>query len=120
MMREPYVHEASLVMDSAGDPGAPGAAITVELCGSWEHTPPCPLAPHHTSHQRDGNEVALRVVFAAEPEAEDEVRRRIDSALAAGSLTSPDGVKTGWSLLQSSAGVLSDAERGQAERIAGT
>ncbi|WP_426227078.1 hypothetical protein [Pseudarthrobacter sp. DSP2-3-2b1] len=119
-MREPYVHEASLVMDAEGDPGAPGAAITVELCGSWEHTPPCPLAPHHTSHQRAGDEVALRVVFAAEPEAESEVRRRIDSALAAGSLTGPDGVRTDWSLRGSAAGVLTTAERGQAERIAAT
>jgi hypothetical protein len=120
MMREPYVHEASLLMDAEGDLRAPGAAITVELCGSWEHTPPCPLAPHHTSHQRDGNVVALRVVFAAEPEAENEVRRRIESALAAGRLNGPDGVETSWSFLQGAAGSLSEAEREQAQRITET
>ncbi|PTT60729.1 hypothetical protein DBR22_20015 [Arthrobacter sp. HMWF013] len=107
-------------MDAESDPGTAGAAITVELCGSWEHPPPCPLAPHHTSHQRDGNAVALRVVFAAEPKAENEVRRRIESALAAGSLSGPDGITTRWSLLRSAAGSLSEAEREHAQRIAGT
>lgn len=117
-MREPFVHQASLVMDAEGDPGAPGAAITAELCGSWEHSPPCPLAPHHTSHERKGDQLRLRVVFAAEPEAEHEVRRRIVKALAAGGLTGPDGVRTRWSLQQSAAGSLSQSERERAVRIA--
>jgi hypothetical protein len=60
----------------------------------------------------------LRVVFAAEPDAEDEVRRRIRKALAAGTPTGPDGVKTGWSLEQSAAGSLSEGEREHALRIA--
>jgi hypothetical protein len=60
----------------------------------------------------------LRVVFAAEPDAEDEVRRRIGKALAAGTLTGPDGVKTGWSLEQSAPGSLSEGECEHALRIA--
>ena len=43
-----FVHEAFLSMAPGNDIAAPGAAITVELCGRWEHEPPCPLAPHHT------------------------------------------------------------------------
>ena len=35
--------------------GAPGGAITVALCGSWDHEPPCPLAPHHTRAHRSGD-----------------------------------------------------------------
>ena len=36
------------MMPAPADDGAPGAAVTVALCGHWEHPPPCPLAPHHT------------------------------------------------------------------------
>jgi hypothetical protein len=107
-------------MGPAADPGAPGAAITLELCGSWEHVPPCPLAPHHTSHERNGDALELRIVFAAEPAQEAEVRRRIDKALAAGSLTGPDGTTTLWSLRVARAGVLSGGELDHAKRIAGS
>lgn len=62
----------------------------------------------------------LRIVFAAEPAQEGEVRRRIDKALASGSLTGPDGVTTRWSLQGSNAAVLRDAEREHATRIAAT
>jgi len=117
-MRGQYLHQASLLMAAGSDPGAPGAAITLELCGSWEHEPPCPLAPHHTGHARDGNDVKLRIVFAAEPDKEDEVRRRIGKALAGGSLTGPGGVKTNWTLQDTGPGVLSESEREQAKRIA--
>jgi hypothetical protein len=76
------------------------------------------LAPHHTGHARDGNDVKLRIVFAAEPDKEDEVRRRIGKALACGSLTGPGGVKTNWTLQDTGPGVLSESEREQAKRIA--
>ena len=112
------MHTASLRMDPKADPGAPGAAITLELCGSWEHVPPCPLAPHHTSPERHGGTVDLRIVFAVEPVRESEVRARIEKALASGYLTGPDGVRTHWSVLGTTAGVLSAAEREQAKRIA--
>lgn len=119
-MRGHYVHAASVHMDPSADLGAPGAAVTLELCGSWDHVPPCPLAPHHTSPERNGRCVELRIVFAAEPALESEVRRRIGIALASGSLTGPDGVTTRWSLQGSNAAVLRDAEREQAIRIAAT
>jgi hypothetical protein len=112
------MHTASLRMDPDADPAAPGAAITLELCGSWDHVPPCPLAPHHTRPERHGNDVELRIVFAAEPAQEGEVRARIGKALASGSLTRPDGVTTRWSVLDTRAGVLSEAEREHAKRIA--
>jgi hypothetical protein len=55
----------------------------VALCGHWEHEGPCPLAPHHTSAERAGDEVRLRTLFATEPAQEAEVRARIGAALAA-------------------------------------
>jgi len=117
-MRGHYVHTASLRMDADADHRAPGAAITLELCGSWDHVPPCPLAPHHTSHERNGRDVELRIVFATEPDHEGEVRARIGKALASGSLTGPDGTTTCWSLVGTKTGVLSAGELDHARRIA--
>lgn len=79
-MSQAFAHEAALVMAPDGDIGAPGAAVTVALCGHWDHEPPCPLAPHHTQADRIGDRVHLRTVFAVEPGGEDEVRQRIDAA----------------------------------------
>lgn len=106
-------------MGADDDDRTPGAAITVALCGSWDHSPPCPLAPHHTQPTRDGGAVELRVVFATEPEHEDEVRRRIDGALRAGAATDPHGVASRWDCRGSGPGVLTPTERAQALRIAG-
>jgi hypothetical protein len=118
-MRTPFVHLATVEMSVDDDDGAPGAAITLALCGSWEHSPPCPLAAHHTQPTRDGRTVDLRVVFATEPEHQDEVRRRIDGALRGGAATDPNGVTSHWALHGSKPGVLSQSERTQALRMSG-
>ncbi len=52
-MRLAFAHEAVVSMAAGADIRAPGAAITVGLCGHWEHEPLCPLAPHATAAQRD-------------------------------------------------------------------
>ena len=44
-MRQVYVHDAWVWMRSVEGADAIGAAITVALCGDWQHEPPCPLAP---------------------------------------------------------------------------
>jgi hypothetical protein len=97
-------------MEPGGDMRAPGAAITVALCGHWEHPPPCPLAPHHTGAQRSADEVQLRVLFAAERTAEAEVRHRIEAALSQASLTGPDGFTTRWQFRSGQRGQLRDDE----------
>ncbi len=104
-------------MDGSGDVRAPGAAITVALCGHWDHEPPCPLAPHRTDAQRSGDQVRLRVLFAAEPAAEAEVRRRIEAALSRDGLTGPDGVTTRWRLDSAQPGSLRDDEAQHAGRL---
>ena len=63
-MRHAFAHDAVLDMDPDADIRAPGAAVTVELCGHWDHEPPCPLAPHHTAVERTGRDVRLRILFA--------------------------------------------------------
>ena len=94
-----YAHDA--------DTCAPGAAITVALCGQIEHEPPCPLAPHHTAAAREGQErLRLRVLFAAEPELGPAVRRHIVDALSA------------WPLLEETPSDVSEQERTHAGRIA--
>jgi hypothetical protein len=42
-----FVVEAEVALDRATDPRAVGAAVTVELCGHWEHEGRCRW-PHHT------------------------------------------------------------------------
>jgi hypothetical protein len=111
-MRRPYAHDAVLEMPPDGDTGAPGAAITTELCGHWEHEPPCPLAAHHCAAARRGQELHLRILFAAEPADEAEVRRRIAAALAAGRLGG-----TTWTLLRAAAGAVRPDEASHAERL---
>ncbi len=109
-MREAYVHDASIVMRLGEDEQAPGAAVTEALCGSVDHEPPCPLAPHQTVWRRDGEQVHLRIVFVAETGVSREVRRRIDEALRAGSMWSPDGVRARWQLKASAEGSPSPDE----------
>jgi hypothetical protein len=119
-VRQVFAHDAVVAMPSDGDVGAPGAAITVALCGHWEHEPPCPLAPHHTAAERDGDgdAVRLRVLFAAQPEDEAEVRRRIDDALARAQLPTPDGAVAHWELVTTGPGAVRPGEAEHARRLA--
>ncbi|MEV7133524.1 hypothetical protein AB0N24_11620 [Arthrobacter sp. NPDC093128] len=119
-MRAPFVHEATVGMAADGDTRGPGGAITLELCGSWDHSPPCPVAAHHTRAERAGGTVVLRVVFATEPEDEADVRRRIDQALHSGRVTSLDGVVSHWEFHGSRIGVPTPAEAEHARRLART
>jgi hypothetical protein len=109
--RAAYAHEALLVLEPGGDDGAPGAAITVALCGSWTHEPPCPLAPHHTRVHRSGTEVTLRLLFVAEPADEPRVRALVHDTLDRGWGDGPDGERTAWQLIWAEpADVLPDEE----------
>jgi hypothetical protein len=116
-MRQAFVHDAVVTMEAGGDARAPGGAITVALCGHWDHEAPCPLAPHSTDAQRSGDQVRLRVLFAAEPAAETEVRRRIEAALSQDGLTGPDGVTTRWQLRRAQPGLLRADEAPHAEQL---
>ena len=112
-MREVFVHEAVLVMEPGADEAAPGAAVTVALCGHWDHEPPCPLSPHRVDVERGDSGLRVRILFAAEPGIEPEVRRRIGLALS-GQWRFPDGFGTPWRVTESRPGELSP---GEAERL---
>jgi hypothetical protein len=99
--RQGHVHEALVAMSGPeGDSAAPGAAITVALCGHWDHEPPCPLAPHHTTASPAGETVLIRTVFVAERDDVAKARRRIEAAIRRGNITGPDGRETSWGLVR--------------------
>jgi hypothetical protein len=116
-MKAAYAHDALLELDHGGDEAAAGGAITVALCGSWSHEPPCPLAPHHTRTHRSGTEVTVRLLFAAEPEDEGRVRALVHEALDRGWGDGPDGERTTWRLLWAAPSEVSPAEADHARRL---
>jgi len=91
------------------DVRAPGAKITSGLCGHWEHEPPCPLAPHHTSAHRQDADVQVRTLFPVDAAREAEVRQRIDEAL----MQDPR-----WRMLSSAADAVAPEEKEQVLRLA--
>jgi hypothetical protein len=115
-VRQAFVHDAVLVLEPEAGQETPGASVTVALCGHWDHEPPCPLAPHHVRTEHVGDELHVRVLFAAEPEDETEVRRRIELALS-GQWRFPDGFTTPWHLRRSRPGQVSPQEQLHAERL---
>jgi hypothetical protein len=96
--RQAYAHDAVVTMQPGGSPNALGGAITVALCGHWDHQPPCPLAPHYVSTLPDGETLAVRILFATEPANERRVRALIGEALATGQMTGPDVGVAMWQL----------------------
>jgi hypothetical protein len=90
-----FVHEAAIDLADGADPRAPGGAITVALCGHWDHEPPCRW-PHHTEVTREGDRHGVRTVFSAAPEEEAAVRQRIVQALESGEQAGPDSEVSRW------------------------
>ncbi|MGY1633995.1 hypothetical protein ACI784_20015 [Geodermatophilus sp. SYSU D01186] len=115
--RRAFAHDAVLDLPAGGDERAPGGAVTIALCGSWTHDPPCPLAPHHTAAARDGDHLQVRVLFAADPADEARVRGLVEEALARGECVGPDGVRTSWRLVGASASPVRAEETAHAERL---
>jgi hypothetical protein len=114
MVRQAYAHDAVVAMQPGGSPDAFGGAITVALCGHWDHPPPCPLAPHYVTALPDGETVTLRILFATEPTNERRVRSLIGQALATGQLTGPDGGLTTWQLRAAAPGNVQPEEENHA------
>jgi hypothetical protein len=115
-MRQAFAHQAVLILPPDSDERAPGAAVTVALCGHWEHDPPCPLAPHHVRAERTGGELRVRILFAAEPGDESEVRRRIDLALA-GQWPLPGDLTAAWQVMGSTPSEVTAAEQAHAGQL---
>ena len=91
------VHEASVELADGADPRAVGGAITVALCGSWEHEPPCRW-PHHTDISAAGDRHVVRTSFTVDLSDEPLVRQKIVAALESGEQAGPDGQLSHWTV----------------------
>ncbi len=92
-----YAHEATVELAKGADPRAVGGAITVALCGTWDHEPPCRW-PHHTEIAAVGDRHAVRTSFTVEPADETLVRQRIVAALESGHQAGPDDHVSRWTV----------------------
>lgn len=115
-MLHPYAHEAVVELEEPGDPAALGAAITIDLCGSLDHEPPCPVAPHHTRATVTDDHVRVRVLFVAEPAQEIAVRAIIHGALARGTVHTAHG-SADWVLITSGPSTVHTDVRDHARRL---
>ncbi len=102
-----HVVRAELALEAGLDPRAPGGAVTVALCGSWDHDPPCHW-PHNNDFEMDGTVQRLRTLYVAPPEDVDEVRARIEAALRS---------DTRWRATYVATGDLDESERALGERL---
>jgi hypothetical protein len=114
-VRQAFAHDAVVDLKADADERALGGAVTVALCGSLDHEPPCPVAPHHTSLTGRGARRRVRVLFATEDEAV--VRRTIEAALGSGTFVGPDGATHRWVLRSSASAEVADTERAHAARL---
>jgi hypothetical protein len=78
--RSAHVYAASIRLGEGTNPAEVGAAVTVELCGHWDHEGPCRW-PHNNAIEDAAPVAAFRTVFVAPDDEIDEVRARIDRAL---------------------------------------
>ncbi len=120
--RTAYAHTGTVRL-TTGTADAIGAAITVALCGTWDHEGPCPLAPHHTSWHPDPNQPAIihtRTLYAVEPTRHDEALTRIREGLATGKLIAPDGASTTWRLLDDQPSTIQPHETDHATQLTTT
>ena len=73
--------ESTLRLLPGADPAEVGAAVTIGLCGHWEHEGGCRW-PHNDELRQEGETAAFRTLYIAPGSEADEVRRRIAKALA--------------------------------------
>lgn len=103
-------HEVVLELEAGADAAAPGAAITFELCGHWQHEGTCRW-PHATSvTSLVGRHLGARVLYAASPSELPEVRTRIAAGLNRGELTGPDGRVHRWRVCREGPSDLLESE----------
>jgi hypothetical protein len=113
-----FVHAAEARLEPGGDPRALGGAVTVGLCGAWEHDGPC-LWPHHSATGAAGDLTTVRTVFRARPEHETDVRRLLEAALRTGQLAGPDGTTTVWQVVDSGPAEPTADEKSLGDRLGG-
>jgi hypothetical protein len=105
-----FVHEVEAALAPGSDERALGAAVTVALCGHWEHEGTCTWRHLTTIASRRGTEIVARIVFECGADEEGAVRARISGALYTGRLEAPDGLAA-WRIVVERAPEPSAEER---------
>mgnify|MGYP004102951357 FL=1 len=102
-VKSQYTHRQSyrLQLENDADHRAPGGAVTVALCGHWDHDGPCRWPHFSTITPTDEGLHLLVVDFDASEEDVVTVKSRIDAGLESGQLTGPDGRLSVWTVVQS-------------------
>ena len=98
MSSRQYPHRVSfqLLLGKGADERAPGGAVTVALCGHWDHEGPCKW-PHFSAIAQIGQGLHRLVTDFDAPDQEvAEVRERIEAGLRIGRLIGPDGHESTW------------------------
>ena len=93
-----YQRRFRLSLCRDGDSRAPGGAVTVALCGHWDHEGACRWPHLSTITEVDDGCHELIVQFDASLEEVDVVEKKVREALERGCLVGPDGRETTWSL----------------------
>lgn len=101
------MHQAELLLGEDTDPATPGAAVTVALCGHWEHEGPCRW-PHNNAIDAGRVPARFRTLFVANAVEEQAIRELIVGALTGGA---------GWSVSSNGARAVDATERGLARRL---
>jgi hypothetical protein len=103
-----YALEAKIELQDGCDPRAVGAAVTVELCGHWEHDGPCTW-PHNSAIDADRDPALFRTIYVADADEQPQIRERIEHSLRAGSK---------WRVAEIHTRPLAHDERELADRLA--
>lgn len=102
-----YVIEADLVLDDGFDPAAVGAAVTVQLCGHWEHEGACRW-PHNSAIDATRDPARFRTLFVADEAESAAVRDRIETTLRSAAA---------WRVVCVRTRPVADRERALAQRL---
>lgn len=102
-----FVVEAVLSLNPETDPASVGAAVTVELCGHWDHAGPCRW-PHNNAVDVTEWPARFRTLYVADTHESDLVAGRISAALGSGS---------GWRLVEVGQRAVKPAEAALAGRL---
>lgn len=102
-----YVVEAELALGDGFDPAAVGAAVTVELCGHWEHEGACRW-PHNSAIDAQRDPARFRTLFVADESESAVVRERVEATLRRAA---------GWRVVSIRSRPVAKTERPLAERL---
>jgi hypothetical protein len=94
-----FTYHATVRLAPGGDERAIGGAVTVALCGHWDHPGPCRW-PHRTSLAPAGERVAVTVAYTCSDAEKTLVESMIDGAIRSGMLEGPEGAVTHWTVAQ--------------------